>query len=332
MCGRRHRQRAHRWERGLRWRRLDRRRDPEPARLGDLPERRVELWGGFANYLYTSSIPASVDLDGTLVYDNTATYAAGAWLSGTDTTCDGTVNDAGFTGNVANSGGSALSFLNTTATFTADTCDFGSDGGGDDNADYDFGMDSTGFNYVAGDDVSVTCASGACGTEDTYSIGGSSLSEGPYPSGYLIGSTVLADTESTLSAMSFYLDDSGDCTADFYVMTASSETSTTWEVVWRDLANDVPAGDYLESADIGIVTEIGTAYFLGVRLDCTSTGTSIRYSTSPSTDAGFGTSSAYGYNLSVDSSLAVGDSLSLSTFTFYSGGVWDMTVSSVTLD
>ena len=140
------------------------------------------LWYGLA-YNSESNV---ITFDETSVYGNSAGYVGGALMidGGSEAYCYGSsTTSAGFWDNSADGlgygfGGGAIRVYDSTATFEADTCDFGTDGDRADNtpddirtsfgdtAIYDSGEDvvydtGDGF-YNYDDDASVTCTTSGC--------------------------------------------------------------------------------------------------------------------------------------------------------------------------
>ena len=284
----------------------------------EVSENEAEYGGGFVTY-YWSAQP-TVRLEGTLVRDNLADYGGGAWVYASVLECDGTSDDAGFLGNTADIYGGGVYFFDRTAEIEATSCDLGE--GTEDNEAFDiasyFGDDR--FHYVGGDDLDFSCSDARCGSETEYVLGGSTSTEALTTA--LVGSVFTVSSGATITRFGFYLDDLGDCAADFYLLTASTESASDWEVLWVE--TDVAVGDVggvVESADVGASPVVGGVYAIAVATTCTSGGLEVRSDgTSPADDVGIGrvTTSVSG---SLAAQAAVGDSIVLTATA--GGEVWE---------
>ncbi len=124
-------------------------------------------------YGYTTGSSNVISFDETAVYGNSAVYYGGALMLDIDSEayCYGsTTSIAGFWNNTAGTGfgGGAIRVFASGALFEADTCDFGTNSGGDNNSPDDIYTDTgtydtadTGaWGYDFEDDYSVTCTVG----------------------------------------------------------------------------------------------------------------------------------------------------------------------------
>jgi len=77
-------------------------------------------------------------------------------------TCSGSSSSSdGFTGNSALQGGGAY-LAGSTTTLTSVVCDWGAEGGADDNTPYDIHLDSGGSTYDYAADETFTCDTSSC--------------------------------------------------------------------------------------------------------------------------------------------------------------------------
>ena len=269
--------------------------------------------------LYDDAGFSTVSLDEVDVRDNSAgEYGGGAMLLGDSTgvelSCVGSVGTpSGFTENIASYAGGGL-FLYGVYAFEADTCDFGTVEGGDDNSPEDISLDFS-SSSSQDDDASFTCLGGACGTESTYSIGGST-SVGNYTT-YLTGNVVLADTAALIRSFGVKLStSSSSCTADFYLLTNSSAAESGWTVRYANRGVPISStASYVDSGSVDLLSSAGTYYALVAGTTCDTTGLVIYYEASSAVAAaGFGTVEGYVFENDYSSPFSVWDSVDIDVY------------------
>ena len=282
--------------------------------------------GGFMAYGYEDSV--TVELNEVDIRDNTAAYiGGGAFALAQDDnsiliTCTGsTGTTAGFTANSATGGstgsGGGLALYGD-ASFEADTCDFGTLSGGDDNSPDDVSGDLTNsFDYD--DDETFTCVSGYCGVDSVYSIGSTNFTNTGVE--YVSGNVILADTGAAVRSFGMKLaSSSASCMADFYVLYNTDESASGWTVLYSNLGVSVPTStDYVDSGTFDLASVSGSYYALVAGSTCSSSGlsTTYNYRSLGGTDAGFGTVVGYTFISGYTTAYAEGDSIDVNFVSDY---------------
>ena len=266
----------------------------------------ASVGGGLVDFnLLGSTTP--VHLDGSLVSDNSATRAAGAWIISSTLSCDGSASTAGFLSNTSSaSDADALLLGGSLTSFEGTDCEFGTATNGDDNDTFDLGTGSR--SYRVDGSASFTCSDGACGSVTAVDVGGASVA--PNYTTQLFGNVIDVDTTVTLDTIEASVS-SSSCLADLYLMSNTSESASGWTVEFAETGLSATGG-VVESETVGLVLEAGTHYLVavGTRCGASSFGMDFAYDTGASTDAGFGSTSSYAYDGSYTSKLAVGDTYS----------------------
>jgi len=268
--------------------------------------------GGVMVFDYTGA--AVLSLDEVEVTGNTAADdggGLGAWEIGAGTTisCVGsTSTDAGFTDNSAADGGGV--YLYAGVDLTSTDCDFGTSAGGDDNTPDDLFQSTGAVSFMLGSDETFTCVDGICGT-DLSTTAGSTGSTGAFPAS-AFGNVVLATVDSQLYSfgMSASSVSGSTCTADFYLMSNSSESKSGWTVEWASLGNTISTATSYESGGFtGAELTAGTYYALIFGTTCASYDLNIGYGSGiTDADAGIGTITGYVFdNGGYTSTHSVGD-------------------------
>ena len=277
--------------------------------------------------LYLDSTAAT--LDDVWVEGNTAATFAGAYISSSDVVWTGTsATSSGLSGNSDSDGTGAL-YIGSSSTVEFDVVDFGASGSTDDNGTWDLEVES-GQVYVAGDDASFSCDDSGCGTPDTSSI--ASTVSGTSSGAWFLGNIVVPSTSGgTIESFAPYtrLYDT-DCTLDYYVLSASSSSATTWDVEWAstEIASDTTF-EAKESPPVGMVVDSSKVYALA----WSSANCSIEYSyeitSTAQTVSGMGSTLGYVYQYSTAGGpYVVGDSITMST---YDENIFTMDVDITTL-
>ena len=279
--------------------------------------------GGLMAYDYSDA--ATLVLDEVDVRDNVADQIGGGLIAisggdGVSIDCIGSSgSSAGFRGNSVSSGSSAsgggLFLFGEEVVFSADTCDFGTAAGGDDNSPEDISFSFSNV-YDYDDDETFVCNSEYCGTLDTYTVGAYTYTNAS--SQYATGNIILADTDMLLESFELELSSSSSsCTADFYVMSNSSATGNDWAVVHASLG--VPLSTSATAVSSGTINyglSAGTYYALIAGSTC-SVGTlslGFEYTTSSAIDAGFGDVVGYLYDSGYTATHLEGDSVDFGTY------------------
>jgi len=218
---------------------------------------------------------------GTLFSGNTADIGGGLYARFSTEAgpifCDGSAAPAGFVNNVATSSG-GVSALSVDLAFI--DCDFGTSAGGDDNAPDDL------HGSTVGDDYTATCRAGSC-VDVTYvplgGTGGTSSTDAD-----LVGNVFLADTAATLDNAHFHAASVGDCTADFYVLSAATADATEWTVQAANLDVFLREGMNNTTFDPGVDVQAGTYYAVAWAPECSSGSATWSLGNQASNDVGFG--------------------------------------------
>jgi hypothetical protein len=237
-----------------------------------------------------------------------ASYGGGVYIYKSHLSCD----DSGFTNNTS-AFGDAVVGSDYNSTFEAIDCDFATRAGGDDNGTssdlYWYGWTY----YEAGDEVSFECENSGCGTSGFDTIGGTTN----VSSNYLYGNVILATEDATLHDFSQYAYAStSSCATSFYVLSAASETETSWTVEWVGSSTVSTSASYVNSGAANVAIEEGTYYAFVFSTDCGSSITAYyEANTSSATSLGQGEGYAYGSSISG----VVGDTVSISVDSASSG-------------
>jgi hypothetical protein len=285
----------------------------------------VDQYGG-GLMAYDSEAAASVELIDVDMRDNTAAVLGGGAFASADGDGDGVSvrcigssgSTAGFRSNAVTSGAATYGgglFLVEDVSFEADNCDFGTSAGGDDNSPEDISVNFS-RTYDFDDDESFICTGGYCGTDTTFTLGLDSY--GYTDVVFLAGNIILADSDAVIRSFGMNLvTSSSSCSADFYVLSNTSASTSGWTVEYANTGVSVSStADYVDSGTVNVVSSSGTYYVLLSGTTCTSTGLDFSYgfTASSATDAGFGTVLGYAYDNDYTSAYTDGDSVAVDSF------------------
>jgi len=203
--------------------------------------------------------------------------------------------------------------------FTAQGVDFGEDAAADDNLDVDLHDYSTYSQYVAGNNASFSCTSGAgCGTPDKYELGAWTVS-GTSSSGFF-GDVVYVDTRATVSSFIMGLANPG-CPSTraiiFERSTVANGASQSWTAVWS--GNATYSNSFYESGNVGVVLETGKYYAFVLGYDCNGSSSGVHTTNSGGTgvDVGIGVSTGSVAKWGTYADIYSGSTLTMT----YSGGM-----------
>ena len=295
------------------------------AIAGNVTMSDTDVWGNLSSLGYVGGLyfegQETVDFDDVRVEDNEADAAGGVAVFAETFTWDGSGDGTSTcTGNI-DDGEYAGCLWDGPTTIT--NVDFGTSANGDDNSPYDVGTFRS--DYWVDDAASFSCdGDGQCGTSTTTIVGTTPHNEddvGPY----VLANVFLASTDGTLESFAPYTQvPTTSCYIQHFVMTASSATSATWDVVWADTYTSATTSRDYVSAHPGLPVEAGTYYALAWRTECSSGTESVYYTwesgTTGSTITDLGTTASYVYKSGVAEALTVGDSVS--GFSNSSGEWW----------
>ncbi|MCP4805268.1 MAG: hypothetical protein GY884_07955 [Proteobacteria bacterium] len=225
--------------------------------------------------------------DGNIAIEGAAmAIDAGAYVEMTGSTSGA----ASVTSNVSDAGAVTL-FAYDSSQFWADTVSFGTVDGGDDNAPYDVANDSTGFAWMPEDDASFECDEIGCGEGVDYEIGSDAYNQESGADAF-VAQIITADVPATLDAFAVYVEGVDDCTVDYYLLSASTPSTTSWTVEWSSTGNSETSDGWLDSGDIGLPVEAGTYYAVGAGASCDSPP-DVFFDAASTEDGGFGDSEGY---------------------------------------
>jgi len=214
-------------------------------------------WGGGL----TVADDAVLVIEDTLVQGNFAEYDGGGAdvRDASSLTCIGDASTAaGFVDNFAwRSGGGVLWEANT-ASFSAEGCDFGTLGAGDDNDAFDVASQDpvTGgelYAYNFGDDATVDCSGERCGVSTDFGLPGPHYGDftaiGDYP---VRGNVFEVVGTPTLESFRMELEVASSCEVTF-LLDRSDDGGSSWSTEWTSsLVAITPSDVEAESGRIGI--------------------------------------------------------------------------------
>ena len=226
--------------------------------------RNLASLGYYPIYIATDE---AVDLDDVRIDDNEAAYIGGAYIGGSSITWDGSGSGtASATGNSDDGETSAIYLISDSVAVT--NVDFGTSTGGDDNSLWD--LYSGGSNYWVEDAATFTCDSDGCGTPTETEI--TNAGSAQYSNSTSMWANVfVATTDGTIESFAPYAKRaSSACYLQHFVLEASSGTSSSWTVIWRDTYTSASSSYGFVSVDVGIPVEAGKYYALAWRNECSS--------------------------------------------------------------
>ena len=136
-------------------------------------------------------------------------------------------------------------------------------------SDYDYG-------YNFGDDITVSCTAGRCGTETEYDMGSTPTYSFGTSYSYFRGNMYEVVGTPTLDELVFELAPASSCIVDLYVH-VSDDSGATWSVLWSDeVTADTTTGE-VSSGVIGLPLADGEWVALGAGWDGPECGSSMEY-------------------------------------------------------
>ena len=266
-------------------------------------------------------VDSDAELESTLVSNNVALSEAGGayvqnFYSTASLSCTGTAaTAAGFLDNEADGDGGGVN-LRYSADFEADSCDFGTLTGGDENTTYGLYNGADGYVFGYGDDATFSCTGGSCGTSTTEDLG-RSVSNNYDGNNRYRGNMFLGTDYGTIDRFAVDLVGDSSCLFDHYIASNSTLGTSGWTIEWSSLDHSPQSdGSVADTEDIGLAMEVGTYYAVFTGWNCSTTGHEADYSSSPSqhNDIPLGLHVGYVVNNAYTTALS-GTGVTLSAFT-----------------
>jgi len=302
---------------------------------GDLSVQESELidneaeTGGGAFYIQDVSGNGATASFRNIEVDSNEAYA-GAGLVVYDAAIDMTGSSSssgiGFTNN--DDGFGAL-YIGEGGSIDFATTDTGTSSGGDDNDPADIYCETTGYAYLYEDDEDLICDESSCGTTSSVTLASADTTSDTESGAR--GNIFIAESAATIEDVYWPLatKNGNGCDVDFYLVSASSTSASSWTVEWQDsrtITNS--SAQWYSSGGIGVPVEVGTTYGTLLGWDCSAYNDELEYiydtSGSSTSDVDFATtkgrwllSNGYsGYSTSASSGFDTQD------FRYYSIVYW----------